>query len=149
MRFGIQTITTKRETIMPRPSYTTVIVLVVVAALSAFIPVDAWSAVTTSSFGGTALSPARTVQNGATMEMKKGKPNVPVQMRGQYKRQQEMAAMQREIVAASKPSDDGLPVFNLFVRTKKQNVSFSVYFLGGAGGCLVKEHMGASSKCDV
>jgi hypothetical protein len=63
-----------------------------------------------------------TVQNGALMEMKKGKPNVPPQMRGQYKKQQEMARMQREILEASRPGADGLPVFNLFVRTKRQNV---------------------------
>lgn len=29
-----------------------------------------------------------------------------------------MAAMREQIVAASKPGEDGLPVFNLFVRTK-------------------------------
>jgi hypothetical protein len=56
------------------------------------------------------------------MEMKKGKANVPPQMRGQYKKQQEMAAMQRQIMEASKPGADGLPVFNLYVRTKRQNV---------------------------
>ena len=44
-------------------------------------------------------------------------------MRGQYKKQQEMAAMREQMLAASKPGEDGLPVFNLFVRTKKANVS--------------------------
>jgi hypothetical protein len=62
-------------------------------------------------------------QNGATMTMKKGKPNVPPQMRGQYKKQQEMKQMRDQYIAATKASDDGLPVFNLFVRTKRQNVS--------------------------
>jgi hypothetical protein len=57
------------------------------------------------------------------MEMKKGKANVPPQMRGQFKKQQEMAAMQRQMVDAQKPGSDGMPVFNLFVRTKRQNVS--------------------------
>jgi hypothetical protein len=58
------------------------------------------------------------------MLMKKGKPNVPPQMRGQYKQQQEMARMQRQMIEASRPGADGLPVFNLFVRTKRQNVSY-------------------------
>ena len=62
-------------------------------------------------------------QNGANMVMKKGKANVPPQMRGQYKKQQEMRQMQQQMSAASKVGDDGLPVFNLFVRTKRQNVS--------------------------
>jgi hypothetical protein len=62
------------------------------------------------------------VQNGARMEMKKGKPNVPPQMRGQYKKQQELARMQRQMTEASRPGADGLPVFNLFVQTKRQNV---------------------------
>lgn len=62
-------------------------------------------------------------QNGHTMEMKKGKPNVPANMRGQYKRAQEMNDMRRQMEESTKPGQDGLPVFNLFVRTKKQNVS--------------------------
>ena len=44
-------------------------------------------------------------------------------MRGQYKRQQEMAQMREQMISASQPGADGLPVFNLFVRTKKANVS--------------------------
>lgn len=54
--------------------------------------------------------------------MKKGKANVPPQMRGQYKKQQELAQMREQMISASKPGDDGLPVFNLFVRTKVANV---------------------------
>lgn len=54
--------------------------------------------------------------------MKKGKANVPPQMRSQYKRQQEMASMRDQMLAAQKPGEDGLPVFNLFVRTKKANM---------------------------
>jgi len=54
--------------------------------------------------------------------MKKGKPNVPTNMRGQFKKQQETAAQQRQMVDAQKPGADGFPVFNLFVRTKRQNV---------------------------
>ena len=73
-----------------------------------------------SSFGGSVL--ITSASNGATLEMKKGKANVPPQMRGQYKKQQEMAQMREQMMAASKPGDDGLPVFNLFVRTKVANV---------------------------
>jgi hypothetical protein len=57
------------------------------------------------------------------MEMKKGKANLPPQMRGQYKKQQEMASQRKAMIDASSPGGDGLPVFNLFVRTKRQNVS--------------------------
>jgi hypothetical protein len=67
------------------------------------------------------------IQNGALMEMKKGKANVPPQMRGQYKRQQEQAAQRQQMDEQSKPGADGLPVFNLYVRTKLQNVSKSEF----------------------
>lgn len=89
--------------------------------LSLFTVGAAWttgSAV--SSFGGNVLISG--VANGASLEMKKGKANVPPQMRGQYKKQQEMAQMRQQMIAASKPGEDGLPVFNLFVRTKVANV---------------------------
>ena len=56
--------------------------------------------------------------------MKKGKPNVPVNMRSNYRKQQEMGQMRDQMIAASTAGEDGLPVFNLFVRTKKANVSF-------------------------
>lgn len=56
------------------------------------------------------------------MEMKKGKANVPPQMRGQYNKQREMNAMQQQMQAASKVGEDGFPVFNLFVRTTTQKV---------------------------
>jgi len=55
--------------------------------------------------------------------MKKGKANVPPNMRSQFKRQQELGKMRDEMVAAQNPGADGLPVFNLFVRTKRANVS--------------------------
>ena len=88
---------------------------------SLFAAAAAWttgSAV--SSFGGNVLISSAT--NGATLEMKKGKANVPPQMRGQYKKQQEMAQMRQQMIQSSTPGDDGLPVFNLFVRTKVANV---------------------------
>jgi hypothetical protein len=56
--------------------------------------------------------------------MKKGKPNVPPQMRSQYKKQQEMQALRQQMIQASTPGSDGLPVFNLFVRTKRANVRY-------------------------
>ena len=87
---------------------------------------NAWSATISSSFGGRTMS--STVQNGATMVMKKGKANVPPQMRSQYKRAQEMAQMKKQMIDASQPGADGLPVFNLFVRTKRQNVSTIIVF---------------------
>jgi len=54
--------------------------------------------------------------------MKKGKPNVPPQMRSAYKRNQEMNAQREAMAASTKQGEDGLPVFNLFVRTKKANL---------------------------
>lgn len=64
-----------------------------------------------------------TVNNGkCQLEMKKGKANVPPQMRSQYKRQQEISGMQKQMMDAQKPGTDGLPVFNLYVRTKRANM---------------------------
>lgn len=100
----------------------------IITFLSLFVASSAWttgSAV--SSFGGSVLLTDRPAQcstgTSGMLTMKKGKPNVPPQMRGQYKRQQEMAAMREQMLAASKAGEDGLPVFNLFVRTPKGNVS--------------------------
>jgi hypothetical protein len=77
-----------------------------------------------SSFGGTVLLLDRPTTVPTTMlTMKKGKANVPPQMRSQYAKQQEMMAQREQMIAASKPGPDGLPVFNLFVRTKRANVS--------------------------
>jgi len=58
----------------------------------------------------------------ATLDMKKGKDNIPPAMRTQYKRQKEMREMAGQMAEAQKPGADGLPVFNLYVRTKKANV---------------------------
>ena len=62
-----------------------------------------------------------------SITMKKGKANVPPMMRSQYKRQQELGRMRDEMQAAQTPGADGLPVFNLFVRTKRANVSISFF----------------------
>jgi hypothetical protein len=81
-----------------------------------------------SSFGGTVLITGRPDNTASQhneahrttnhITMKKGKPNIPVQMRTQYKQQQELAAMREQMTAANQPGVDGLPIFNLFVRTK-------------------------------
>jgi hypothetical protein len=81
-----------------------------------------------SSFGGTVLLTQRPMASpsaiaGSSITMKKGKANVPPQMRGQYAKMKQMAALREQLVAASTPGSDGLPVFNLFVRTQKKNVS--------------------------
>lgn len=95
------------------------------AFFALFSTITVVDALTSSTFVGNSLSTLSTpavVVNGSTMEMKKGKSNVPPQMRGQLKRQREMADMQQQMTAASKPGADGLPVFNLFVRSKKQKL---------------------------
>jgi hypothetical protein len=88
-----------------------------------------------SGFGGSVLlsrypdSTAVTSSNaGAStgLVMKKGKSKVPQQMRATYEKQKEMAGMRAQMEAASRPGEDGLPVFNLFVRTKAKNVSLCI-----------------------
>jgi len=60
--------------------------------------------------------------SGATLEMKKGKANVPPAMRQQYKRSQEMEGYRQEMMDNQKYGADGVPVFNLFVRTPLKNM---------------------------
>ena len=67
-------------------------------------------------------SPAKSTAR-AHLEMKKGKPNVPSQMRSQYARAQEMESYRQQMMDSQKMGADGLPVFNLFVRTSLKNVS--------------------------
>ena len=74
----------------------------------------------------TTTTPSRTTAR-ATLEMKKGKPNVPSQMRSQYARAQEMESYRQQMMDSQKMGADGLPVFNLYVRTSLKNVS-SVWF---------------------
>jgi hypothetical protein len=66
--------------------------------------------------------------------MKKGKANVPPQMRSQYARAQEMESYRKQMVESQSFGKDGLPVFNLYVRTGLKNVSlfylFSVEIIG-------------------
>ena len=96
------------------------------------VPGLAWmTGSSVSSFGGsvliterpsTMMEPRPQQQVRSVWTMKKGKANVPPQMRSQYAKQQEMMAMREQMIAATKPGSDGFPVFNLFVRTKRANV---------------------------
>jgi|AntRauTorckE5430_2_1112549.scaffolds.fasta_scaffold02228_3 hypothetical protein len=85
-----------------------------------------------SSFGGSVLITGKvsvsSQSSGATIEMKKGKDNVPPAMRAQYKRQKEMSNMREQMVEAQQPGQDGFPVFNLYVRTTRANVSALVFY---------------------
>jgi hypothetical protein len=74
---------------------------------------------------GTSSSSSSSSSSGAWLSMKKGKANVPPQMRGQYEKQKEMMAQREQMIAMTKPGPDGFPVFNLFVRTKRANVRLS------------------------
>ena len=82
----------------------------------------------TSAFGGKVLllSSSSSTQNPrarvSQLEMKKGKSNVPAHMRGQYKRMEELSKMRDQMMEAQRPGSDGLPVFNLYVRTPRANV---------------------------
>mmetsp|Transcript_3827 Transcript_3827/g.5016 ORF Transcript_3827/g.5016 Transcript_3827/m.5016 type:complete len:220 (-) Transcript_3827:132-791(-) len=83
----------------------------------------------TSSFGGSVLitgkaSLSSNVGSSASsgIEMRKGKDNVPPAMRAQYKKQKEIQGMRSQMMDAQKPGADGLPVFNLFVRTPRANM---------------------------
>ncbi|KAL7581777.1 hypothetical protein ACA910_022310 [Epithemia clementina (nom. ined.)] len=113
-----------------------------------FVLVEGWSTGSiVSSFGGSVLitgTPNKPLAPSslATLEMKKGKPNVPPQMRGQYARQKELVAMREQMLAASKPGDDGLPVFNLFVRSKKSKVWYPCGSFKGdnRSGALAKNY---------
>lgn len=58
----------------------------------------------------------------ASLTMKKGKANVPPQMRSQYARAQEMESYRRQMIEAQTVGKDGLPVFNLYVRTSLKNI---------------------------
>ncbi|KAL3775440.1 hypothetical protein ACHAWO_000670 [Cyclotella atomus] len=58
----------------------------------------------------------------ASLTMKKGKANVPPQMRSQYARAQEMEGYRKQMIEAQTVGKDGLPVFNLYVRTGLKNI---------------------------
>jgi hypothetical protein len=109
------------------PSTSRLLLLLCCVVASSYTAVSAWTPTGSivSSFGGSVLITGRPGECSPSnhhhhnmITMKKGKPNVPQQMRTQYKQQQELAAMREQMAAASKPGPDGLPIFNLFVRTK-------------------------------
>jgi len=54
--------------------------------------------------------------------MKKGKPNVPANMRSQYNKRKEMSQAGQDMIASQSPGSDGFPIFNLFVRTKTASI---------------------------
>mmetsp|Transcript_5435 Transcript_5435/g.10867 ORF Transcript_5435/g.10867 Transcript_5435/m.10867 type:complete len:224 (-) Transcript_5435:135-806(-) len=53
------------------------------------------------------------------LEMKKGKANVPPMMRSQYKQQQNMNSMREQMIEAQTVGADGIPIFNMFVKSSK------------------------------
>ncbi|KAL3804178.1 hypothetical protein HJC23_013697 [Cyclotella cryptica] len=69
-------------------------------------------------------SPAHRPNHGtsATLTMKKGKANLPPQMRSQYARAQEMESYRKQMIESQTVGKDGLPVFNLYVRTGLKNI---------------------------
>lgn len=77
-----------------------------------------------SAFGGSVLvtGKASVATHGASIEMKKGKDNVPPAMRAQYKKQREMRDMREQMMDAQTPGADGFPVFNLFIRSPRGNM---------------------------
>lgn len=84
-----------------------------------------------SAFGGSVLvtgAAPKVNHGGSNIEMRKGKDNVPPAMRAQYKKQKEMQGMREQMMEAQKPGADGLPVFNLFVRTPRANVRILILF---------------------
>jgi hypothetical protein len=108
-----------------------------------------------SGFSGSVLLLDRRVEYGTVssssgacgwLSMKKGKANVPPQMRGQYEKQKEMMAQREQMIAMTKPGPDGFPVFNLFVRTKRANVRFS--FVGRSlAECSVRTSVWVPEFC--
>lgn len=71
----------------------------------------------TLALSGSPSSSSRTCSR-VTLEMKKGKSNVPIQMRGNYEKQKQILQAREAMMAAQDPKD-GKPVFNLFVRSKQ------------------------------
>mmetsp|Transcript_4520 Transcript_4520/g.9376 ORF Transcript_4520/g.9376 Transcript_4520/m.9376 type:complete len:216 (-) Transcript_4520:4-651(-) len=70
----------------------------------------------------TSTTTASTTSSSATLEMKKGKPNVSPNMRSQYARAQEMESYRQSMMDSQRMGADGFPVFNLYVRTNLKNM---------------------------
>jgi len=81
-----------------------------------------------SGFGGMLVVPSGNMDtsssNNQMLTMKKGKSsNMPPGMRNQYDKMQQMNEQREQMQAATKYNKrDGLPVFNLFVRTPRKNM---------------------------
>mmetsp|Transcript_11816 Transcript_11816/g.17715 ORF Transcript_11816/g.17715 Transcript_11816/m.17715 type:complete len:213 (+) Transcript_11816:102-740(+) len=99
--------------------------LLLVAAMAAETSAFSVGSSMTSAFGGSVLVTGKAsvaTPSGATIEMKKGKDNVPPAMRATYKKQKELQGMRESMMDNATPGADGFPIFNLFVRTKRANM---------------------------
>ena len=100
--------------------------LLLLAAMAAETSAFSAGSSMTSSFGGSVLITGKasvSTPSGATIEMKKGKDNVPPAMRATYKKQKELQGMRESMMESQRPGSDGFPIFNLYVRSKRANVS--------------------------
>lgn len=100
--------------------------LILLAAMAAETSAFSVGSSMASSFGGSVLITGKasvSTPSGATIEMKKGKDNVPPAMRATYKKQKELQGMREQMMDAQRPGSDGFPIFNLYVRSKRANVS--------------------------
>jgi hypothetical protein len=96
-----------------------------IATIFLMVSANAYVGSSVSAFGGKVLVSG--AANAVMLQMKKGKLNIPPQMRSQYAKQKEMSAMREQMIAATKQGPDGLPVFNLYVRTPRANVSLTCH----------------------
>lgn len=89
----------------------------------------------------------------SNLTMKKGKANVPPQMRSQYARAQEMENYRQQMMESQRMGADGLPVFNLYVRTSLKNVSYVacclylVLLYHYCGYCPLRRQHSMQSSC--
>jgi len=124
----------KRQSAVPILEATIMIMRTVVFLL-ALTGVNAYVSTSFSTFTGAGTAPllfqsTACSSRGTTLEMKKGKVNLPPQMRGNYKKQKEMMEAAEAMRAAQNPND-GFPVFNLFVRSKSTK-SAGVWYPSGS-----------------
>jgi len=93
---------------------------------SYFVGRDVLASATTSSATRASHAAAST---SSIIEMKKGKANIPSHMRSQYARAQEMEGMRKQMMESTTVGSDGMPIFNLFVRTSLKNVSDKLFII--------------------
>jgi len=96
-----------------------------ISALLATLLVSARSYMTAppvaSSFTPRMVAPQRSASSrssGASITMKKGKPNVPIQQRGGYVQREKMMDQMGQM----NPDSEGKPVFKLYVQTPRANM---------------------------